>query len=305
MQLPTNARRNINKITNKKLWIYAPPFSGKTTLVNKFPDPLFLNTDGNINSFDAPYIRIKDEVTVNGRIVNRKLAWEVFKDTITELEKKENDFKTIAVDLVEDTYEYCRLYCYNKLGIEHESDNTFKAWDYVRTEFLSTIKRLMNLDYENIVLLSHEDTTKDITKKTGDKITTIKPNMNDKTALKLAGMADVVCRIVVDGDNRKLSFKTDEVVFGGGRLGITQTEIPLDYDSLMQVYENANKTQSRTTERAAAPTPVAQPAPEPMNDVVEEPAPVAEPQPVEQPVQTAPVQDAPAQAAPTRSRRIR
>lgn len=291
MELPKNERRNINKITTKKIWTYAPPFAGKTTLANKFPDPLFLNTDGNINSFDAPYIRIRDVVTMNGRMMNKTFAWQVFKDTITELEKKENDFKTIVVDLLEDTYEYCRLYCYDKLGIEHESDSSFKAWDYVRTEFLSTLKRLMNLDYENIILLSHEDTTKDITKKSGDKVTTIKPNLNDKTALKIAGMVDVVCRIVVDGDNRKLSFKTDEVVFGGGRLGITETEIPLEYNALMQVYENANahKTQSKPI-RVAAPVAQPEPSVEPMDEVVEAPAPV-EPQPVAE--------------APTRSRRVR
>ena len=50
----------------------------------------------------------------------------------------------------------------------------------------------MNLDYENIVLISHEDTSKDITKKSGDKITAIKPNIADKVANKIAGMVDIV-----------------------------------------------------------------------------------------------------------------
>jgi hypothetical protein len=144
------------------------------------------------------------------------------------------------VDLLEDTYEYCRLWCYDKLGIEHESDNSFKAWDYVRTEFLSTIKRLMNLDYENIILISHEDTSKDITKKTGDKITAIKPNIQDKTANKVAGMVDVVARVVADGDVRTLNFKSNEVIFGGGRLKLKNTEIPLTYEDLLNEYETIN-----------------------------------------------------------------
>lgn len=240
MILPKNERRSVETISKKVIWLYGAPFSGKTYLANKFPDPLMLNTDGNIRFIDSPYIAIKDVVTVEGRMTKRTLAWEVFKDAIAELEKKQNDFKTIVVDLLEDTYEYCRLYMYDQLGITHESDDSFRAWDKVRTEFLSTLKRLMNLDYENIILISHEDTSKDITKKGGDKVTAIKPNINDKCANKVAGMVDIVARVIADGDNRVLSFKTNEVIFGGGRLNVTANEIPCDYDELMQVYAEAN-----------------------------------------------------------------
>ena len=220
MKLPENKRRNIEAVEKRVLWIYGVPFCGKTTFANAFPDPLMLNTDGNIKFVDAPYIRIKDEVKVEGRQTKRTLAWELFKDTISELEKKENSFRTIIVDLLEDLYEHCRLYMYQQMGITHESDDSFRAWDKVRGEFLNTLKRLMNLDYENIILISHEDTSKDITRKGGDKITAIKPNLQEKVANKVAGMVDVVARIVADGDARTFSFKSNEVIFGGGRLKI-------------------------------------------------------------------------------------
>ena len=241
MLLPKNERRSIEKIEKKVIWIYGSPFSGKTTFANKFPDPLMLNSDGNIKFVDAPYIAIKDHVTVEGRMTKRKLAWELFKEVIVELEKKQNDFKTIIVDLLEDTYEHCRLYMYDQMGITHESDDSFRAWDKVRTEFLSTLKKLMNLDYENIILISHEDTSKDITKKGGDKITAIKPNFQEKTANKVAGMVDIVARVIADGEIRTLSFKTNEVIFGGGRLTSSTNEIPLDYDEFLEVYEEANR----------------------------------------------------------------
>ena len=241
MKLPENKRRNIEAVEKRVLWIYGVPFCGKTTFANAFPDPLMLNTDGNIKFVDAPYIRIKDEVKVEGRQTKRTLAWELFKDTISELEKKENSFRTIIVDLLEDLYEHCRLYMYQQMGITHESDDSFRAWDKVRGEFLNTLKRLMNLDYENIILISHEDTSKDITRKGGDKITAIKPNLQDKVANKVAGMVDVVARIVADGDTRTFSFKSNEVIFGGGRLKVSATDIPLDVDALFAVYDEANK----------------------------------------------------------------
>lgn len=241
MKLPENKRRNIEAVEKRVLWIYGVPFCGKTTFANSFPDPLMLNTDGNIKFVDAPYIRIKDEIKVEGRQTKRTLAWDVFKDTISELEKKDNTFKTIVVDLLEDLYEHCRLYMYQQMGISHESDDSFRAWDKVRGEFLNTLKRLMNLDYENIILISHEDTSKDITKKGGDKITAIKPNLQDKVANKVAGMVDVVARIVADGETRTFSFKSNEVIFGGGRLKVNAKDIPLDVNALFAVYDEANK----------------------------------------------------------------
>lgn len=245
MKLPSTERRNIEKVDKRVMWIYGVPFCGKTTFANAFPDPLMLNTDGNIKFVDAPYIRIKDEIKVEGRMTKKTLAWQVFKDVIDELEKKENSFKTIIVDLVEDMYEYCRLFMYDQMGIKHESDDSFKAWDMVRGEFLNTLKRLMALDYENIILISHEDTSKDITKKGGDKITAIKPNMQDKVALKVAGMVDIVARIVADGDVRTFNFKSNEVIFGGGRLKTDAKDIPLDVNALFAVYDEANRNAVR------------------------------------------------------------
>lgn len=265
MILPKNERRTGDNAEFKKIWLYGLPFSGKTYLANKFDNVLMLNTDGNVKYIDAPCIPIKDEVTMDGRIPKRKFAWEVLKESIFELEKMQNSFETIVVDLVEDTYEHCRLWCYNHLGIEHESDNSFKAWDFVRTEFLSTIKKLMNLDY-NIILISHEDSSKDVTKKTGDKITAIKPNINDKVALKIAGMVDIVGRVINDEGNRSISFKTNEVIFGGGRLALKTLDIPCEYEALVGVYGGISTPTEKPVEK-----PVETATAEPMGETPETP----------------------------------
>ena len=260
MLLPKNERRDLNATKKKVIWVYGAPFSGKTFFANAFPDPLMLNTDGNIKFVDAPYIAIRDTVTVEGRITKRQLAWEVFNDTVTELEKKQNDFKTIVVDLLEDVYEACRVFICDRQGWRHESDDSFRAWDMVRSEFLNTLKRLINLDYENIILISHEDRTRDLTRKSGDKISSIKPNLQDKVANKVAGMVDLVARIVADDNERVLSFKTSEVIFGGGRLTVRNKEIPLSYANFCEVYEEANQKAAGAVQRAG--DVVTTPAPE-------------------------------------------
>jgi len=253
MNLPSTERRKIEQVTKRVVWLYGSPFSGKTTFANKFNTPLMLNTDGNIRFVDSPVIPIRDHVRTEGRMIKRTLAWDIFKETVAELEKKQNDFKTVIVDLLEDNYDFCRLWVYDQMNITHESDD-MKAWDKVMMEFLSTLKRLMSCDYENIILISHEDISKDIFKKGGDKVTAIRPNLREKVANKVAGMVDIVARVVADGSIRMLNFKSNEVIFGGGRLHSNTTEIPLSYNDFIDFYGSANasgdgRAQTDTTDR--------------------------------------------------------
>lgn len=302
MILPKNERVEIGATQYMKGWIYGVPFSGKTTFLDNAPDPLNLNTDGNTKYVSMQRIHIRDEVTVEGRLTKTKFAWEIFKEAIAELEKHQNDFKTIIVDLVEDTREMCRLYMYDKYGWEHETDGGFgKGWDVIKTEYLSTIRRLLNLDY-NIFLVSHEDCSKDLTKSSGDKITRIAPNIQDALANKLAGMVDFVARVVINkDDSRSLSFKTDNVIFGGGRLHIDVDSIPLEWDELMKVYAEANKKVNVTAPRAekTAPESVATEA-KTNTSAVEENA--TEAQEVAQNAEPASTEEAPVKR--TRKRRV-
>lgn len=242
MNLPSIERRDLNKeVKRRKFWIYGAPTSGKTTFLDGSPNPLNLNTDGNIKEVTMPVLPIKDIIKVEGRQTKKTFAWQVFKDTISELEKNQNEFKTVIIDLVEDVREMCRLYNYDKMGIEHETDAGYgKGWDIIKTDFLSTMRRFFNLEYENLAIVSHEDTSKDITKKTGDKITRIAPNIKEQLANKLAGMVDLVGRIVIEDDgSRTLNFKQNEVVFGGTRLhNLKAKSIPLDWDKFIDVYDN-------------------------------------------------------------------
>lgn len=279
--LPSTKRVEVEQSSKKKIWIYGLPFTGKTTFADQAPTPLNLNTDGNVKYVTMPRMAIKDEVTTEGRITKRKFAWDVFKEAVEELEKG-SEFETIVVDLLEDVYDHCRIKVCEDNGWDHESDDSFKAYDIVRSEFLRTMKRLLNLDY-NVILISHEDTTKDIMKKGGDKVTSIQPNIPEKVAKKLTGMVDLVARLVVDGDKRTLNFKSDEVVFGGGRLqGVKTTEIPLSWDALCGVYDEA--IGNIATDRMAEPVGVKiTHKPESAEVEQEEPTPESEPEQEEKP----------------------
>ena len=123
-----------------------------------------------------------------------------------------------------------------------------------------------------MVFISHEDDSKDVTKKSGDKITAIQPNISGKVALKVAGMVDIVGRVINDEGKRTISFKSNEVIFGGGRLELKSSDIPCDYNALMKVYANAPKPEviKPVQEESKKEEPVEE-------KKVEEPAPAATP----------------------------
>ena len=238
MILPENKRRERTVNTDPDMWIYGDSYVGKSTFVDSIDNLLFLNTDGNTGNTSSPVIRIMNTSEKIGRITETKTAWENFLDVVSELEKKENKFEVVAIDLIEDLYEHCRLYTYKKLGIEHEQDAGFgKGWDMVRTEFLSTIKRLKNIGYR-IIYVSKEIAT-EVNLKGGAKITTYAPNIPDKVSNVLAGTVSLTVRAFMDNRGRYLQLKKKESVFGGGRFNFVHDTCELNMDAFVKELELA------------------------------------------------------------------
>ena len=240
MILPSNQRREKKIDKNPDLWIYAQSYVGKSTFVDQYDDLLFLNTDGNTDNTTAPVIPIVNRVWFEGRIKKEQKAWEIFKEVVSELEKKENDFKRVCIDLIEDLYEHCRLYVYDKYNWEHESDGGYgKGYDLVKTEFLSTMKRLKALGYQ-IIYISKEAVS-EVTLKNGNKLTSYKPNIGDKVANVLAGTVDLTIRAYMKGEERFIQLAKDENIFGGGRFNFKVKTCKLDMKDFTEALVGAQE----------------------------------------------------------------
>lgn len=248
MALPKNERRERLIDTKPDLWLYADSYVGKSTFIDHFPNVLFFNTDGNTDNTTAPVIPIKDEVTKTGRVTNRKLAWEVFLDHVTDLETEENTFETVAIDLVEDLKEHCRIFVFEKNGWEHESDGSYgKGWDKVKTEFNNAIKRLKSLGYQ-VVYISKE-IINEVTLKGGAKRSTYRPNIDEKTANFLTGTVDLTIRAFVNSDDERfLQLAKKQNVFGGGRFDFQVETIPLDYKAFIEELKVAQEGKATHTD---------------------------------------------------------
>lgn len=251
MILPSNQRREKKIDKNPDLWIYAQSYVGKSTFIDQYDDLLFLNTDGNTDNTTSPVIPIVNKVWYEGRLQKQKFAWEEFLDVITELEKKQNDFKRVCIDLVEDLYEHCRLFIYNKYSWEHESDGGYgKGYDLVKTEFLSNMKRLKALGYQ-IIYISKE-VANEVTQKNGNKYTTYKPNIGDKVANVLAGTVDLTIRAYMKGEERFIQLSKDENVFGGGRFNFKIKNCPLNMNEFNKALVEAQEMVGNIVDKSEA-----------------------------------------------------
>lgn len=225
-----------DKPKKMKVCVYGAPYSGKTTFADSFPNALILSTDGNTQNCTSPSMLIRDQVTTSGRLTTVQPAWKYFKEIVDELAKGGTTYETLVIDLVDDLYELCRASKCADLGIKHESDDSMKAWDIVRSEFMVTMRKFANLDY-HVVMNCHEDVKIDIMSRSGDNIKAINPSIQAKIANKLNGLVDMTIRAVEDNGEYKLKIKENDVMFGGCRIPGVPTEIPNNFNDFVNLYK--------------------------------------------------------------------
>lgn len=251
--LPKNERRAEEPITKPDMWIYADSYVGKSMFVDHMDNVLFINTDGNVSNITSPYIIVADELHQEGRITTKTLAWQNFISIIDQLERHDNTFEVVALDLIEDLYDHCRTYVFDQLGIKHETDAGYgKGWDMVRTEFLRQIKRLKTLGYQ--VIYISKEVVNEITYASGAKVSTFKPNIPDKIANVLAGTVTLTLRAYMDDRGRYLNLRKEENIFGGGRIDFKRDTCALDVEDFANALAEA---QNGITKHTTAPVATA------------------------------------------------
>lgn len=241
MTLPKNERKEKKEFTKLRIWVYAPPFSGKTTFADSAPNPIMLNTDGNYDTFTAPYVDIRTKHVMDDRTGKLKTiyGWNILKETMSDLAKegRESGYETIVIDLAEQVYGLCREFVLAENGATHESEGGYgKFYGLIDDEFWREMRKLASMDF-NIILCSHEDSSRDLSIG-GSAATVFAPNIKDKVARQLAGLMDVTARI--DPDNHMIKFAHSKTIFGGNRIGASNMDTcKNNWDDLVK-YINTN-----------------------------------------------------------------
>lgn len=85
--------------TPRNFFIWGATMSGKSYLAERFPNPLFLNTDGNALANRAPSIQIRNIKTKQGL---KQSAIKQLDEIILELENDRQGYETLVLDVIDD-----------------------------------------------------------------------------------------------------------------------------------------------------------------------------------------------------------
>jgi hypothetical protein len=203
-----------------KVWLYGKVMSGKTTFASQFEDAYIISTDGNAEYTFSPdkILRVRDYKELNDAIAKLK--------TIKP--------KWVIVDTTSYLIDYLRFYWCDKNKVEHESEIAYKGYTMLRSFLWESIFTIANT-FDNVMFISHEQEVIE-KNKFGREISKFQPVFEEKLRDQMSGLMGIIARTVKsiseDGTARyELHISNSDDEFGGSRLAIKSTAIPLDKKS--------------------------------------------------------------------------
>lgn len=152
--LPENKRRTPEENNDKlTVLLYGVPMSGKTTLVDKIDNVLFINTDRNTNDVTNPVIFLETAKADMTKTYNDMLTdlYNILDDLM-----KDDTYEVVCFDLFRDIIGLTRNAVLESRGFTHESQaNDFGAtWTVVADARDDLMKRIKALP-QHVILIDH------------------------------------------------------------------------------------------------------------------------------------------------------
>ena len=213
-----------------KVWLYGKVMSGKTTFASQFEDAYIISTDGNAEYTFSPdkILRVRDYKELN--------------DAIAKL--KSIKPKWVIVDTTSYLIDYLRFYWCDKNKVEHESEIAYKGYTMLRSFLWESIFTIANT-FDNVMFISHEQEIIE-KNKFGREISKFQPVFEEKLRDQMSGLMGIIARTVKSisesGEAKyELHISNSDDEFGGSRLAIKSTAIPLDKKSFDDNFVVATK----------------------------------------------------------------
>lgn len=107
--------------TPQNFFIFGETMSGKSYLAGQFPNPLFLDTDGNAKSNPYPSIELRNPKDKNGHIIEKQSVVYTLDQIVTELQTSTHTYETIVLDVIDDIIVMIEQYVCDKAGDSYET----------------------------------------------------------------------------------------------------------------------------------------------------------------------------------------
>ena len=129
----------------KKVVVYGPEGIGKSTFASRFPDPVFIDTEGSTSSMDVARLP-------------RPTSWNMLLEEIDYIKSHPGECRTLVIDTVDWAEQLCVDYIcsvHNKKGIEDFGYGN--GYVYAKEEFGRFLNRLTDVIEAgvNVVLTAH------------------------------------------------------------------------------------------------------------------------------------------------------
>lgn len=213
-----------------KVWLYGKVMSGKTTFASQFDNAYIISTDGNAEYTFPPerILRVRNYTELNDAIAKLK--------TINP--------KWVIVDTTSYLIDYLRFYWCDKNKVEHESEIAYKGYTMLRSFLWESIFTIANT-FENVMFISHEQEVIE-KNKFGREISKFQPVFEEKLRDQMSGLMGIIARTVKSisesGEAKyELHISNSDDEFGGSRLAIKETAIPLTKKAFDENFVVASK----------------------------------------------------------------
>lgn len=211
-------------------FIYGKPKTGKTTLATQMPNSLLLAFEQGYNCL--PGVMAAD-IT----------SWAEMKQVYRDLKRPEVKamYNAIIVDTIDEAAKYCEKYICNQNQIESLGDLGYgKGWSKFKDEFNEVFRGLTRLGYA-VFFIGHEK-EQTVTRPDGTEVVAVRPNLSQSTRTIITGMADVYgyAHQKSAGQMSVLTLRSgNDLIDCGGRFKYIESEIPMNYDSLINAIHEA------------------------------------------------------------------
>ncbi len=129
----------------KKVVIYGPEGIGKSTFASRFPDPVFIDTEGSTNDMDVARLP-------------RPTSWTMLLEEVDYIRKTQGECRTLVID----TIDWAEMMCIEHICDKHqkngiESFGYGNGYVYVKEEFGKFLNKLSDVIEAgiNVVLTAH------------------------------------------------------------------------------------------------------------------------------------------------------
>lgn len=160
--LPPNKPKKVVE-TPKNFFIYGQTMNGKSYLACEFPNPLFLDTDGNAEANPYPAIELRNIKDGNGKI-SRSVIQQL-DEIITALQVEKHSYETVVLDVIDDIVTMMETAICDENGVQSLGDIPYgKGYSIFKSVFQQMVVELkalpMNVVYVSRIMTKEENNIK-------------------------------------------------------------------------------------------------------------------------------------------------